>query len=133
MQLRKEIGREEYAYEGGDLFANGDICVFYDGMITLTKHLSGIVSIMFNTKYKWVSYSVCSGYDPKEQLEYTGLMCSHDDYSFEEYDEQFEIVWPKDLLGEMKEYRQLSEQIKDQIEVFFVPWDMLGVQRYLNK
>ena len=56
-----------------------------------------------------------------------------DDYSFEDYHEDFEIVWPKDLLGEMKEYRQLSEQNKDQIEVFFVPWDMLGVQRYLSR
>ena len=43
------------------------------------------------------------------------------------------ITMMKDLLGEMKEYRLLSEQNKDQIEVFFVPWDMLGVQRYLNK
>ena len=40
MQLQKEIGREEYTYEEGDRFANGDICVFYDGMITLTKHRS---------------------------------------------------------------------------------------------
>ena len=53
--------------------------------------------------------------------------------TFDEYHENYEIIWPKDLLGEMKEYRQLSEQNKDQIEVFFVPWDMLGVQRYLNK
>ena len=71
--------------------------------------------------------------DPKEQIEYIGLQCSHDDYSFDEYHEDFEIIWPKDLLGEMKEYRQLSEQNKDQIEVFFVPWDMLGVQRYLSR
>ena len=133
MQLRKEIGREEYAYEEGDRFANGDIDVFYEGNITLTKHRSGIVSILFNTKHRWVSYSVCSGYEPKEQIEFIGLQCSHDDMTFEDYHEDFEIVWPKDLLGEMKEYRQLSEQNKDQIEVFFVPWDMLGIQRYLSK
>ena len=80
-----------------------------------------------------MSYSICSGYEPKEQIEYIGLQCSHDDMTFEDYHEDFEIVWPKDLLGEMKEYRQLSEQNKDQIEVFFVPWDMLGVQRYLSR
>ena len=133
MLLLKEIGREEYTNEEGDRFANGDICVFYDGMLTLTKHHSGIVSILFNTQHHWVSYSICSGYEPKEQIEYIGLQCSLDDYCFEDYHEDFEIVWPKDLLGEMKEYRQLSEQNKDQIEVFFVPWDMLGVQRYLSR
>ena len=39
----------------------------------------------------------------------------------------------KEIVDKMKEYRQLSEQNKDQIEVFFVPWNMLGIQRYLNK
>ena len=58
MQLRKEIGREEYTYKEGDRFANGDIDIFYDGMITLTKHRSGIVSILFNTQHRWVSYSI---------------------------------------------------------------------------
>ena len=133
MHLQREIGREEYTYEEGGRFANGDICVFYDGMITLTKHRSGVVSILFNTQHRWVSYSICSGYNPKEQIEYIGLQCSHDDYCFEDYHEDFEIVLPKDLLGGMKEYRLLSEQNKDQVEVFFVPWDMLGVQRYLSR
>ena len=89
MQLQREIGREEYTYKEGDRFANGDIDVFYEGNITLTKHRSGIVSILFNTQHRWVSYSICSGYEPKEQIEFIGLQCSHDDMTFEDYHEDF--------------------------------------------
>ena len=95
--------------------------VKYDNGMKLKIHNSGLISIMFNTKERWCDKAEISGFDPKIGLYYFGLWFSSEDL---EYNEEILLEWPSHL-GSKADFRSLSEQNKDQVELFFIPWEML--------
>ena len=94
--------------------------VRYENGMELKVHESGILYVLFNTKERWCAKAESSGFDPK-----TGVHCFGFWFSSEEpeYSEEILLEWPSHL-GSIGDFRSLSEQNKDQVELFFFPWSM---------
>ena len=94
--------------------------VLYENGMELEVNESGVLYILFNTKERWCDKAQVSGVDPKIGLYYFGFWFSSEDW---EYNEEILLEWPSHL-GDNSDFRSLSEQNKDQVELFFLPWDM---------
>lgn len=94
--------------------------IHYENGMVMKVHDSGILSVMFNTKERWCAKAESSGFDPKTGLHYFGFWFSSDDSG---YNEDTILQWPSHL-GSKADFRTLSEQNKDQVELFFIPWGM---------
>ena len=107
--------------------SNGDVIVYYENMVTLTKHMSGIVEICFKLKTSRPKFSV----EVQEDQDGNGLMGLdywYKDANGEQHCELSEIEWKAERLGNLRDYRILTEQCKDEIVFVMVPWKMLGLR-----
>ena len=94
--------------------------VRYENGMELKVHESGILYVLFNTKERWCDKAQVSGFDPCTGMYYFGFWFSSEASG---YDEEILLEWPSHL-GDAGDFRSLSEQNKDQVELFFLPWDM---------
>lgn len=99
--------------------------VHYENGMELKVHESGILYVLFNTKERWCDKAQVSGFDPKTGVHYFGFWFSSEGTGYNElaYNEEILLEWPNHL-GDNGDFRSLSEQNKDQVELFFLPWDM---------
>jgi len=95
--------------------------VLYENGMELKVSESGILSVLFNTKERWCDKAQVSGFDPKTGVYYFGFWFSSEESG---YNEEILLEWPNHL-GSKADFRSLSEQNKDQVELFFIPWEML--------
>ena len=91
--------------------------IHYDNGMVMKVHESGVLHVLFNTRERWCDKAQVYGVDP--EMKYFGFWFSSD----EGYDEDVILEWPEHL-GNIADFRSLAEQNKDQVELFFFPWDM---------
>ena len=122
----------EYNPEEFHRGSNGDIVVHYENFVTLTKHMSGIIEVCFKLKTSRPKFSV----EVQEDQAGNGLLGLHyywrdcwPDYdSGAENSELLEIEWKAERLGNLRDFRILTEQCKDEVVFVMVPWKMLGLR-----
>lgn len=118
----------EYNPEDVRMGSNGDVIVHYENFVTLTKHMSGIIEVCFKLKTSRPKFSV----EVQEDQDGNGLLGLYyywPDYALgAENSELLEIEWGVDKLGDLRDFRILTEQCKDEIVFVMVPWKMLGLR-----
>lgn len=81
-------------------------------------HSSGIVECILNTFEKWIDYDICY-YDKK--LEIIGSI--DDKYVTESFDLE---------MNEKMKYTRMERQEKDQIIIYFIPFNLIGKEQWLK-
>lgn len=118
----------EYNPEEVHMGSNGDIVIHYEHFVTLTKHMSGIIEVCFKLRTSRPNFSV----EVQEDYNGNGLLGLY--YYYPDYElgadnsELLEIEWKADNLGDLRDFRILTEQCKDEIVFVMVPWKMLGMR-----
>lgn len=118
----------EYNPEEFHRGSNGDTVIHYENMVTLTKHISGIIEVCFKLKTSRPKFSM----EVQEDQDGNGLLGLH--YDWPDYglgadnSELLEIEWKRAKLGDLRDFRILTEQCKDEIVFVMVPWKMLGLR-----
>ncbi len=86
---------------------------------TIRQYQSGITSVLFNTRDKWMEYSICCSRDMYNELHIT--LDTFDPNCLQYLVKRVEVIVPR----VPEKYVRYVHQEKDQIEVLFVPRNLL--------